>query len=164
MDGQKLFVDDGMVVRMDYTVCLDDGAEVDSSISRGPLEFLHGAGQIIPGLEAALYGMRLGDEKQVLVEPIDGYGELNADEFQLVPRDAFPDDMTLTRGMRLRMRDADSGALFDVIVDDVREDGVRLDFNHPLAGETLIFDVKIVGLRAATPEELAHDHAHEGAA
>lgn len=160
MDGQRLYVDDGMVVRMDYTLCLEDGEEVDSSRSRGPLEFLHGVGQIIPGLEAALYGMRLGEEKQVTVEPIDGYGELNADEFQLVPRASFPDDMTLTRGMRLRMRDADSGEVFDVMVDEVREDGVMLDFNHPLAGETLIFDVKIVGLRAATSEELAHGHAH----
>lgn len=160
MDSQRLYVDDGMVVRMDYTLCLDDGAEVDSSKSRGPLEFLQGGGQIIPGLEAALYGMRVGDQKQVTVEPIDGYGELSADEFQLVPRDAFPNDMTLTRGMRLRMRDADSGELFDVLVDEVRADGVMLDFNHPLAGETLIFDVKIVGLRAATAEELAHGHAH----
>ncbi len=160
MDGQNLFVDDGMVVRMDYTLRLEDGAEVDSSKSRGPLEFLHGVGQIIPGLEVALYGMRVGEEKQVTVEPIDGYGELSADEFQLVPRDSFPDDMILSKGMRLRMRDADSGELFDVLVDEVREDGVMLDFNHPLAGETLIFDVKIVGLRAANSEELAHGHAH----
>ncbi|MCA9941474.1 MAG: peptidylprolyl isomerase [Anaerolineales bacterium] len=160
MSNDALMVDDGMVVRMDYTLRLDDGNEIDSSAPQGPLEFLQGIGQIVPGLESALYGMRVGDEKKVVVEPIDGYGELNADEFQLVSRDAFPTGMDLQVGMRLQMRDTDSGATFDATVDEVRADSVVLDFNHPLAGETLFFDVKIVGLRAASPEEMAHGHVH----
>lgn len=160
MAYELLTVDDGVVVHMDYTLRLEDGKEVDSSTPGSPLVFLQGAGQIIPGLESALYGMRVGDVKQVTVEPIEGYGELSADEFQLFPRATFPPEMELKEGLRLRMRDVDSGQLFDVTVDELREDGVMLDFNHPLAGETLFFDVKIADLRAASTEELEHGHAH----
>jgi FKBP-type peptidyl-prolyl cis-trans isomerase SlyD len=155
----NLKVADGLVVGLDYTLRLDDGEVVDSSTDREPLEFLQGQHQIIPGLEQALYGMVLGDEKDVEVAPADAYGESDPDAFELVARDVFPPDMSLTPGMGLRMRDG-SGRALDAYVADIRPDGVLLDFNHPLAGEILYFQVKIAALRPATDEELSHGHVH----
>jgi FKBP-type peptidyl-prolyl cis-trans isomerase SlyD len=152
-------VADGMVVSLDYTLRLDDGEVIDTSVDQDPLEFLQGQGEIVTGLEQALYGMAVGDEKDVVVTPDDGYGEQDPDAFQAVPRDIFPSDMTLTPGMGLHMRD-NSGQVFEAYVADIRPDSVLLDFNHPLAGETLYFTVKISALRPATSEELAHGHVH----
>ena len=160
MSTENLTVADDMVVSMDYTLTLDDGEVVDSSEGREPLEFLHGRGQIIPGLEKELYGMTVGDAKKVAVAPTDGYGVPDDDAFQLYPREAFPDNMDLKEGMGLHMRDTESDQVIEAYVYEIRPDGVVLDFNHPLAGETLYFDVKIAGVRPATSEELAHDHVH----
>lgn len=160
MSTENLTVADNMVVSMDYTLTLDSGEVVDSSDGREPLEFLHGRGQIIPGLEKELYGMTVGDVKKVAVTPAEGYGEADEDAFQAYPRDAFPDDMELTEGMALHMRDTESNQVIEAYIYEVRPDDVVLDFNHPLAGETLYFDVKIADLRPATSEELAHGHAH----
>jgi len=160
MTDTKLTVADGLVVSLDYSLRLDEGGEViDSSVGQEPLEFLQGRGQLIPGLERELYGMAVGDEKDVVVAPADGYGDFDPEAFQLVPRDVFPPDMTLTPGMGLHMRDR-TGQVFETYVAEVRPDGVLLDFNHPLAGKTLYFNVKIAGLRPATDEELAHGHVH----
>jgi FKBP-type peptidyl-prolyl cis-trans isomerase SlyD len=159
MTGAELTVADGMVVSLDYTLRLDDGEIVDSSADQDPLEFLQGQGQIIPGLEQALYGMAVDDQKDVVVAPADGYGEEDPDALELVERDVFPPDLDLRPGIGLRMRD-ESGEAMVAYVAEVRPDGVVLDFNHPLAGETLYFQVRIAGLRTATDEELAHGHAH----
>jgi FKBP-type peptidyl-prolyl cis-trans isomerase SlyD len=150
---------DDMVVGLDYTLRLDSGQVIDTSAGEEPLEFLQGKGQVIPGLEQALYGMAVGDEKQVVVAPADGYGALDPDAFEVVPPNAFPPDLELTPGMRLRMRDQ-AGQVYPAYVAEIRPEGVLLDFNHPLAGETLHFDVKVATLRPATREELAHGHAH----
>jgi FKBP-type peptidyl-prolyl cis-trans isomerase SlyD len=154
-----LKVADGMVVSLDYTLRLDDGQVVDSSNGREALQFLQGQGQIIPGLEQALYGMGVGEEKEVEVAPGDGYGETDPDAYQMVPHNLFPPDMELNEGMGLRMRD-ESGQPLEAYVADVSPDGVLLDFNHPLAGETLYFHVKIADLRPGTSEELDHGHVH----
>ena len=159
MAKEKLTVEDGMVVSLDYTLRLDDGEVIDTSTGEAPLQFLQGQGQIIPGLEQALYGMSVDDEKGVVVAPADGYGEHDPDAFQVVPQDAFPSDLTLEPGMGFRMRDA-SGHAVDAYVAEIRPEGVLLDLNHPLAGEALHFQVKISGLRPATVEELAHGHVH----
>ena len=163
MTDTKLTVANDMVVSLDYTLRLDDGEVIDSSEGRAPLEFVQGRGQIIPGLEEELYGMAAGDEKEVEVAPAKGYGERDPEALQLVPHDVFPPDMTLEPGMGLRMRDG-SGQAFETYVAEVRPDGVLLDFNHPLAGETLYFHVKIAALRSATSEELAHGHPHSAEA
>jgi FKBP-type peptidyl-prolyl cis-trans isomerase SlyD len=155
----NLKVADGLVVGLDYTLRLDDGEVIDSSTDGEPLEFLQGQRQIIPGLEQSLYGMMLGDEKDVEVAPADAYGESDPDAVELVDRDVFPPDLSLAPGMALRMRDS-SGQALEAYVAEVRPDGVLLDFNHPLAGETLFFRVKIAALRPATSEELSHGHAH----
>jgi FKBP-type peptidyl-prolyl cis-trans isomerase SlyD len=161
MTKANLTVEDGMVVGLDYTLRLDDGEVIDTSSGDDPLEFLQGEGQIIPGLEQELYGMAVGDAKRVTVAPADGYGDYDSQAFETVPPDAFPPDLELTEGMRLHMRDQ-SGEVFEVYVAEIGDDGVLLDFNHPLAGETLHFDVTIATLRQATPEELDHGHAHDG--
>jgi FKBP-type peptidyl-prolyl cis-trans isomerase SlyD len=160
MSTENLTVADNMVVSMDYTLTLDSGEVIDSSDGREPLEFLHGRGQIIPGLEKELYGMTVGDMKKVSVAPAEGYGEADDDAFQVYPRSAFPDDMELTEGMALHMRDTESNQVIEAYIYEVRPDDVVLDFNHPLAGETLYFDVKIADVRHATSEELAHGHVH----
>ncbi|HZD11561.1 MAG TPA: peptidylprolyl isomerase [Candidatus Binatia bacterium] len=155
-------VQDDVVVSIDYTLRLEDGEVIDSSEGRAPLQYLQGQGQIVPGLERELYGMNVGDEKEVTVSAEEGYGDYDEERLQQVPLDAFPEDMELEEGMSVRMRDVSSGQLFDATIDDIDDDDVTLDFNHPLAGETLIFDIKIVNLREASAEELQHGHAHDG--
>ncbi len=156
---KELVVADGVVVSLDYTLRLDSDEVVDASGDQGPLVFLQGVGQIIPGLERELAGMVVGDEKSVSVAPADAYGELNPDAFESVPRDLFPADMELAEGVELHLQDQDGG-IAAAFVSEVHPDSVLLDFNHPLAGETLNFDVKVAALRPATQEELAHGHAH----
>lgn len=159
MEDKHLTVADDLVVQLDYTLRLDDEQIIDSSAGRDPLEFLQGHGQIIPGLEQALYGMAVGEEKKVVVAPRDGYGEREENTVQEVPREAFAPDVELTPGMALELRDS-AGHPVLAFIAEVGPENVVLDLNHPLAGETLHFDVAIAGLREATSEELAHGHAH----
>jgi FKBP-type peptidyl-prolyl cis-trans isomerase SlyD len=160
MSNDELTVTDGLVVSMDYSLRLDDEAEVvDTSAGREPLQFVQGQGQIIPGLERELYGMGVGEEKDVVVSAAEGYGEADPEAFQVAPLDAFPPDMTIEPGIALQLRDT-AGQVFDAFVTEVRPDGVVLDFNHPLAGKTLRFNVKIADLREATAEEQEHGHVH----
>jgi FKBP-type peptidyl-prolyl cis-trans isomerase SlyD len=143
-----------MMVDLDFTLRLDDERIVATSEGREPLVFLQGGSRIMPALQQALIGMSVGDEKDVVVAAADGYGERDSDAVELVPRATFPAELALTQGMKLNMRDQ-VGRMHKAHVSDIRADGVLLDFNHPLAGETLYFRVKIAALRAATPEELA---------
>jgi len=155
-----LTVADGLVVSLGYSLRLEGGSEIDSSEDEGPLEYLHGEGQIIPGLEKALYGMSVGDEKQVTVSPADGYGEVDADDHIFMPLDSIPSDVDLEIGEPIFLHDSETGDEYQAFIAEIGDDDVKLDFNHPLAGETLYFDVKIEGLRQATSEELAHGHVH----
>ena len=159
MADERMVVEDGMVVSIDYTLRLDDGRVVDSSAGEEPLDFLQGGGQIIPGLEQALYGLSVGDEKHVTVPPGEAYGELDPNAFQLAPRNAFPPELELSPGMQLQARDQ-QGQVFPVYVSEIRPDGVLINFNHPLAGQQLHFETKVVGLRQATAEEMSHGHSH----
>jgi FKBP-type peptidyl-prolyl cis-trans isomerase SlyD len=151
--GEKMKIVDDSYVAMEYELRLDDDNVIDSSDGHGPLGFIQGRGQIIPGLEQALYGMGAGEEKQVVVAPANGYGEFNADLFETLPRNAFDPSVELEEGMGFRMRTED-GQVVIAYVDSVSDDEVVVNLNHPLAGETLHFDVKIVEVREATPEEL----------
>jgi len=162
MASQKDVIAENQVVSLHYTLRDEDGDVIDTSDGRGPLQFIQGAGQIVPGLEESLYGMQVGDEKQVTVAPDKAYGEVDPDAFQLVPRDRFPDDIELEEGMGFRMRDGDTGEVVVAYVAEVRPKGVLLDLNHPLAGETLDFQVRVEDVRPATDEELAHGHVHQG--
>jgi FKBP-type peptidyl-prolyl cis-trans isomerase SlyD len=156
--SDALIVKDGQVVSMEYTLTVEDEV-VDSSEGDAPLEFLQGGGNIIPGLERAIYGMSVGDSKSVVIQPEDAYGEFDDDAFASVPRADFPKDVPLEEGAELNVTDTD-GKEATAYIHSYDDDSVRLDFNHPLAGAKLHFDVKIVGLRGATPEELAHGHVH----
>jgi FKBP-type peptidyl-prolyl cis-trans isomerase SlyD len=160
MTKQSLVVADDMVVMLDYTLSLNNGEVYDSSEDSGPLEYLQGHGQLIPGLEEALYDMAVGEEKDVVVTPDVGYGEYDADAVQTIPRDIFPPEMELEPGMAIDLFDEDADEEVEAYIAEVDGDNVVVDFNHPLAGETLSFHVKIAGIRAATPEELDHGHAH----
>ena len=153
-------VEDDMIVSLDYTLRLNNDEIIDSSQGREPLEFIQGQGHIIPGLERELYGMEVGDEKRVAVAPGEGYGERDESRIQVVTRDAFPPDTELESGMGVQMQDPQSGQVFQGVISQIDGDNVVIDFNHPLAGETLLFDVAIAGLRPATSEELDHGHVH----
>lgn len=160
MNTKNITVADDLVVSLDYLLKLEDGEEIDRSDSDDPLQFLQGHGQIIPGLEKELYGMQIGEEKKVMVAPADGYGEFDPSNLDTVPRNIFPTDMALEKGQQLQLRDQNSGQVYQATVSEIKDEDVVLDFNHPLAGETLIFQVKIADLRSATSEELSHGHVH----
>jgi len=152
-------VRDGLVVSMEYTLSVD-GEVLDSSKDAGPLQFLAGYDNIVPGLEREMVGMKIGESKDVLVLPEDGYGEFDEEAFMEVPRSEFPTDMELEEGLELNVTDED-GQHQIAFVESFNDKNVRLDFNHPLAGAELQFNVKVVALRDATKEELDHGHAHE---
>jgi len=152
-------VQDGLVVSMEYTLSVD-GEVLDSSKDAGPLQFLAGYDNIVPGLEHEMLGMKIGESKDVLVMPVDGYGEFDEEAFVEVPRSEFPSDMELEEGLELGVSDED-GQNQVAFVESFNNEIVRLDFNHPLAGAELQFNVKVVGLREPTKEELEHGHVHD---
>ena len=158
--SNNLTVQDGQVVSMEYTLRVD-GEIVDSSAGREPLEFLQGAGNIIPGLEQELYGMSLGESKLVVVAPEDGYGVIDPDAFIDIPREQFPDSIPLEVGVQLQVTDEEGNPML-ARIDGVFDEHVRLDFNHELAGKELHFDTRIVAMRDATDEENEHGHVHDG--
>lgn len=157
---QPQSVADDLVVGLHYSLKLDDGQLVDSSEGLEPLYFLQGHGQIIPGLEQALYGMRVGEEKRLVVAPVDGYGDYQDDEQQVISRDEFPPDIELALDTLVELYDPETDETVDAYIAHVDDDEVVLDFNHPLAGKTLHFTVQIAELRSATPSELDHGHVH----
>src|SRR5215207_3811785 len=149
-----------VVVSMEYTLQVDD-EEIDSSKGQDPLQFLVGHGNIISGLEREMVGMKVGDSKDVVIPPADGYGEYDEEAFMSVPRAEFPKDMPLEEGVELTVKD-DSGQARYARIETIDGDTITLNFNHPLAGDELHFNVKVVGLREPTEEELEHGHVHQG--
>ncbi|MBI5838655.1 MAG: peptidylprolyl isomerase [Chloroflexi bacterium] len=153
-------VQDGQVVTMEYTLRVD-GEVIDSSEKNDALEFLAGHDNIIPGLEREMIGMKIGESKEVIIAPGDGYGEFDKEAYLDVPRGEFPADMKIEEGMELHVSD-ESGEQRYARIDSIENETVHLDFNHPLAGAELHFNVKVVGLREPTKEELEHGHVHVG--
>jgi FKBP-type peptidyl-prolyl cis-trans isomerase SlyD len=151
-------IGDDTIVTLEYTLSVN-GEVIDSSEGGRPIQFIQGQQQIIKGLEDVLYGMSVGDSKEVVVEPEEGYGEVDPENFADIPRDQFPPEIPLEVGIELELKDQE-GDLIDARIVSVDGENVRLDFNHPLAGEQLHFVVKVVGLREATEEELSHGHVH----
>jgi FKBP-type peptidyl-prolyl cis-trans isomerase 2 len=138
-------VKSGDRVRLHYKGTLDDGSVFDSSEGREPLEFTVGSGQIIPGLDEAVPGMKVGDEKTVRVEPENAYGAHNPLARQAVPRANISDDVPLEVGLQLQAQ-TESGQTMTVVVAELSEDEVILDANHPLAGKTLTFEIQLTGI------------------
>jgi len=150
---------DGVVVLLHYTLKNDEGKVLDSSEGGDPLPYLHGASNIVPGLENALKGRSMGDKLDVTVSPEEGYGNRDPERVVQVPRDSFPAEATVEVGEQFVM-DSGQGHPIPVWVTDVVDDEVTLDANHPLAGQALNFSIEIAGIRPATSEETTHGHPH----
>lgn len=138
-------VEPGSTVQLEYTVSLEDGEVVDSNRGRDPLTVTHGSKEVIAGLEAALDGMRPGEAKRVTVPPEDAYGPVDPNAELEVTKDRVPPDVAV--GVRLAARNA-TGEVRVVRVKEIKGDTVVLDLNHPLAGKTLLFDVKVLDVKA----------------
>ena len=148
------------VVTMTYTLTNAEGQVLDQADASHPFVYMQGAHNIIPGLEQALAGKQAGDTAVVTVQPEDAYGEYNEQLTQQVPRQMFgnvPEDQ-LVVGAQFQAQT--NGGVEIITIADVDGDMITIDANHPLAGETLTFDVKILAVRAATPEEIEDGHAH----
>ena len=155
----SLPIGDATVVSIHYTLRDPEGTVIDSSEGAEPLKYLHGAGNIIPGLESALVGKVQGDSLDVVVDPAQGYGEYHAELVQVVPLAAFQGVENVEAGMAFTAQ-GDDGSQRRVVVRQVEGEEVTVDANHELAGVDLHFAVEIVDVRAATDEETAHGHAH----
>jgi FKBP-type peptidyl-prolyl cis-trans isomerase SlyD len=146
------------VVLIHYTLKGDDGAVIDSSEGAEPLAYIQGHGNLVSGLEKALEGRQDGDALAVSVTPAEGYGVHDASLIQRVPKRSMQGSGEIKKGMQFQARTEQGIRVFTVTA--VVGDMVTLDGNHPLADKTLHFDVKIVGVREATAEELEHGHVH----
>jgi FKBP-type peptidyl-prolyl cis-trans isomerase SlyD len=150
-------VADGVVVSLEYVLRSGDGRVLENSEGQDPFEFLPGGGQLIPALEKQLYGMTVGDQKLIVLETGEAYGEVDPALFQRVDDAFFPEGFAPQLGMKLRLRDT-RGEFHQALVVMMAEDGITLDFNHPLAGMQLQYDLKVVGLRKATAAEIEQGH------
>ncbi len=146
------------VAQFHYTLTDDAGTVIDSSRGAAPLTYLHGGGNIVPGLEKAMEGKGKGDAFKVDVSPEEGYGQRVEALLQTAPRAMFPDDMAPEVGMQFQA-ESNMGPVM-VTVMAVEGDTVTLDGNHALAGQTLHFEVEVMSVRDATVEELQHGHVH----
>lgn len=155
----SLIIGDNVVVSIHYTLTDSSGEVLDSSEGSDPLNYLHGAGNIIPGLERALVGKAVGSNLEVVVAPEDGYGEVHEDLLQEVPMAAFQGVDNIEPGMAFEAQDQEGNAR-RVVVRSVSDDTVVVDANHPLAGVELNFAVEVVDIRDASEEEIAHGHVH----
>jgi FKBP-type peptidyl-prolyl cis-trans isomerase SlyD len=142
-------IEKNAVVTLDYSLEVE-GKEVDS----GPIQFLYGHGNIIPGLEREIEGMALGDEKEVQVKAKDAYGEYDTDLEIEVPLSTFPEDFDIQLGRPMRLQD-NEGRMFTGVATAITDELVKLNLNHPLAGKDLLFKTKVENLRPATEEEIA---------
>ena len=143
--AEEVLVADGKNVSFEYTLTVE-GQEVDSSKEHGPLQYVHGEGKIIPGLEKQLAGLKVGDEKTVTVAPEEAYGMSDPGNVKEIQRSLIPADINLAVGTTLEMTDK-NGNVFPTTVKEIKENTVLLDFNHPLAGKQLTFQIKIVDIK-----------------
>jgi len=150
---------DQKVITLDYTLKDDEGTLIDSSEGRGDFVYLHGARNIVPGLENALIDKVVGDEVSVAVEPAEGYGDRDDNLLQTVPKEMFEEGAEVSVGMQFHAQTPE-GEMMIVTIVELDGDEVIVDGNHPLAGVSLNFDVKVVDIRDASAEEIEHGHAH----
>jgi FKBP-type peptidyl-prolyl cis-trans isomerase SlyD len=141
-------VKDGSLVSIEYTLTDDSGKVLDTNVGKEPLTYIQGGGQIVPGLEKELTGLKVGDEKKVTVKPEEGYGAVDAKLFQELPKENFPPE-ALKAGAMLMVKSKEGGT-HPIRVAEVKEKTVLVDLNHPLAGKTLKFDVKVKDIKEAS--------------
>ena len=149
------------VVSIHYTLTNDAGETLDTSDGREPLVYLHGAQNIIPGLENELTGKSVGDSFDVTIQPENAYGTVNPELVQTVPHSAFEGVEKVEPGMQFQAR-GDDGETQVITVTEVADSGVTVDGNHPLAGQVLNFSVRVEEVREATEDETTHGHLHSG--
>jgi FKBP-type peptidyl-prolyl cis-trans isomerase SlyD len=152
-------IQEGCVVNVAYTLTNSKGEVLDQATAKDPFAFIHGAQQVVPGLEKALTGLKTGDAKKITIPPADAYGEVDPSLKLTVKRTQFPPTVELKAGMQFETQTADGHGLI-FTVEGVKGDSVSIDGNHPLAGQTLHFDIEVLEVRKATQEELAHGHVH----
>lgn len=168
-------IQNDLVISLAYTLTVD-GDVVESADSETPLEYLHGYENIVPGLEKLLTGKKVGYKLTTTIEPKDGYGEYNEDEIEEIAREDIPDAEDLEPGMIILLED-EEGYLLEAVIQKITDTSVFLDFNDPLAGKTLNYQIEVLDIREATEEELAqgfpegvfdlefeieeHDHEHD---
>lgn len=152
-------VENGKVVLIHYTLTDESGQVVDATDGKEPMPYLHGARNIVPGLEKALEGRTAGDKIRVKVPPEAGYGPRRGPGPQAVPRNSFPEDVPIETGMQFVAQNEKNEAM-PIWVVGVQGDKVFVDNEHPLAGVVLLFDVEVVSMRAPTKEEREHGHPH----
>lgn len=152
-------IEKNTVVELEYKLMDDSGAVWESSEEGGPWVYLHGYGDVMPGLEKALEGKGNGQKVRTSLAPQEAYGLYEDDMKTEVPREAFEGIEGLTEGMRLVAEGSDG--VHAVLVKEIRDDVVVIDANHPLAGQTVKVEVKILSVRAATEEEISHGHVHQ---
>ncbi len=143
--GEKMTIEKGKEVTFSYTLKVD-GEVIDSSEKHGPITYTHGQGQIIPGLASNLEGLTEGTEKQVTVPPAQAYGKINTEAFKEVPKSSLPEKVEPKEGMLLQVK-TQQGQNVPVKISEVKDETIVLDLNHPLAGKTLDFDVKIESIK-----------------
>ncbi len=153
-----MVVEKDKVITIDYTLKDSDGQTIDSSEESEPLVYLHGNDNLIPGLEKQLEGKKEGDKLSCVVHPGEAYGEYDENLVFTVKKSSFADPSKIEEGMQFEAHGEDGARVVTVVA--VKGDDVTVDANHPLAGEDLHFDVKVVGIREATAEELSHGHVH----
>lgn len=157
--SDALPIADGTVVSIAYTMKVD-GQEVENAPVDDPLVYLHGAEEIVPGLEAALTGKKAGDKFNITLQPDDAYGDYDEDDIEEFDLDEFPDDEDLAPGLELWLEDED-GDLYEARVKSIEGDLVLVDMNPLYAGKTIEYDVEVVAVRKATATEIEHGHVHE---
>jgi FKBP-type peptidyl-prolyl cis-trans isomerase SlyD len=157
--ANKNVVGANKVVGFHYTLSNAKGAVLESSNGSEPMTYLHGAENIVPGLERQMTGKTIGDTFNAQVPPEEGYGVRDERAAQAVPRSSFPSDIEIDVGAQFTA-EAPDGSIMPVWVTAVDNDSVHIDRNHPLAGETLHFKIEVVSIRDATKEEVAHGHPH----
>ncbi|MBA2390989.1 MAG: peptidylprolyl isomerase [Geodermatophilaceae bacterium] len=153
-------VEKDKVIEIHYTLRRADGKIEDTTEGEPPLPYLHGAGNIVPGLEQALEGRSTGDSLSVTLTPDQGYGDYDEGLLQEIMLESLPVGTDLSEGDEIFLLD-DEGMEIPGVVERIEDNTLIVNVNHPLAGETLTFDVEIANIRDATAEELEHGHAHD---
>lgn len=152
-------IDANKVVTINFTLKDDEGNLIESTENMKPFSYLSGNNQILPKLEEAVNQMIIGTKKDIKVKAAEGYGEYNNAAIQQIDKKEFPEDMKLEEGMHLIANSPD-GKQMPFIINKIGENDVTVDFNHPLAGKNLEFNVELLDVRDATHEELSHGHVH----
>ncbi len=155
----KPLIADGHVVTLHYRLTLDDGSIADQSFGGDPLVYLHGARNIVPGLERQLAGKKIGDKLEVDVAAKDGYGEYDPAADQSVAKSQFPPNVEIKVGMAFQTSTR-NGQPMTVWVRGLKDDQVTISSNHPMAGQQLHFTIEVLDVRRATADEKKHGHAH----